>query len=169
VAVTVYSVYEPPAESKDLIERAERLAFVKEGFSWLAFFVPLLWLLYHRMWIEFVVLLLIYVVIQLVVGPAAQAEALVGWIGLAISVLLAFEANDLREGSLERRGYRFAGTASGRDRLEAERSFFNVWLPQQVSPATGTDAMPAPRREPGMKPSLPREDGEEVIGLFPQA
>jgi len=166
--VTVYSVYEPPAETKDLVERADRLAFVKEGFSWPAFFVPLLWPLYHRMWIEFVVLLLIYIGIQLVVGAEPQAQALSAWIGLAISVLFAFEANDLREASLARRGYKFAGTAAGRGRTEAERFFFNLWLPQQLSHARTTEAMPAPPRETEIRPPLPRGEGEEVIGLFPR-
>ena len=52
--MTVYSVYEPPTEAPNLTERADRLAFVKEGFSWPALFVPLLWLIYYRMWIEFI-------------------------------------------------------------------------------------------------------------------
>ena len=39
--MTVYSVYEPPSEAPDLMQRADRLAFVKEGFSWPALFVPL--------------------------------------------------------------------------------------------------------------------------------
>ena len=168
MAVTVYSVYEPPAETKDLTERADRLAFVKEGFSWPAFLVPLLWPLYHRMWIEFVMLLLIYIGMQLVVGAETQGQALSAWIGLAISVLFAFEANDLREASLERRGYKFAGTASGRNRTDAERSFFNVWLPQQVKPARETESTPEPRRETEIRPLLSRGEGEEVIGLFPQ-
>jgi hypothetical protein len=168
VAVTVYSVYEPPAGTKDLTERADRLAFVKEGFSWPAFFIPLLWLLYHRMWIEFVVLLLIYIGVQFVVGTESQAQALSAWIGLAISVLFAFEANDLREASLRRRGYRFAGTASGRSRTDAERSFFNLWLPQQIGHARATETMPAPPRDSEIRPPLPHGEGEEVIGLFPR-
>jgi len=166
--VTVYAVYEPPAGTEDLTERAERLAFVKEGFSWPAFLIPLLWLLYQRMWIEFVVLLLIYIGVQFVVGVETQAQALSAWIGFAISVLFAFEANDLREASLRRRGYRFAGTASGRSRTDAERSFFNLWLPEQIRHARETDAMPAPPRDSEIRPPLPHSEGEQVIGLFPR-
>ncbi len=62
--MTVYSVYEPPTQAPDLAERADRLAFVKEGFSWPALLVPLLWLLYYRMWIEFILLVLVYVGLQ---------------------------------------------------------------------------------------------------------
>ncbi len=163
--MTVYSVYEPPVPATDVIARADRLAFVREGFSWVALLVPLLWLVYHRMWIEFVVLLLVYIGLQLAFGSDAQGQALTAWAGLAISVLFAFEANDLRTASLERRGYRLAGVASGRDRVDAERSFFVKWLPEQERAASIT---PPPRRETAARTPLPREEGEEVIGLFPQ-
>jgi hypothetical protein len=166
--VTVYAVYEPPAGTKDLTERAEKLAFVKEGFSWPAFFIPLLWLLYQRMWIEFTVLLLIYIGVSVAIGADSQAQALSFWINLAISVLFAFEANDLREASLRRRGYRFAGTASGRSRTDAERFFFNLWLPEQIRQARETEAMPAPPRDTEIRPPLPHSEGEQVIGLFPR-
>jgi hypothetical protein len=166
VAVTVYSVYEPPVAETDVIARADQLAFVREGFSWVALLVPLVWLLYHRMWIEFVVLLLVYVGLQLAFGGDAQGQALTAWASVAISILFAFEANDLRTASLERRGYRFAGVASGRDRVDAERAFFLKWLPEQERSAPV--ASPPPRRDTGTRTPLPRGEGEEVIGLFPQ-
>jgi signal transduction histidine kinase len=166
--VTVYSVYEPPSDASDIVERADRLAFVKEGFSWPAFLVPILWLLYYRMWLEFVFLALAYVALQLVFGTDAQGQTLFGWASLAIAVLFAFEANDLRAASLERRGYRLAGVASGRDRTEAERSFFAAWLPRQVKTVREAERVPEPRR--GLEPvsPMPRSEGEEVIGLFPR-
>jgi hypothetical protein len=167
--VTVYSVYEPPVPATDVIERADRLAFVREGFSWVALLMPLLWLVYHRMWIEFVVLLLVYIGLQLAFGSDAQGQGLTAWAGLAISVLFAFEANDLRTASLERRGYRFAGVASGRDRIDAERSFFTEWLPQQEREARQTfTPPPLPRRGAEARTPPARGEGEEVIGLFPR-
>lgn len=166
--MTVYSVYEPPTPASDLALRAERLAFVKEGFSWPAVFVPILWLLYYRMWVEFVLLALIYVALQLVFGTEPQGQTLFGWASLAIAVLFAFEANDLRAASLERRGYRLAGVASGRDRTEAERAFFCAWLPQQARAAREPERVIEPRREAEAGPSMPRGEGEEVIGLFPR-
>jgi hypothetical protein len=167
--VTVYSVYEPPSEAPDLMERADRLAFVKEGFSWPALFVPLLWLLYYRMWIEFIILALVYIALQVVFGTDAQGQMLSAWASLAIAVLFAFEANDLRSASLERRGYRLAGVASGRDRTDAERSFFTAWLPQQASAARAPLRAGEPRRDVEAVPPRQRGEGEEVIGLFPQA
>jgi hypothetical protein len=167
--VTVYSVYEPPSQATDIVERADRLAFFKEGYSWPALFVPLLWLIYHFMWIELIVMTLLYIALQVVFGTDAEGQALAAWASLAVSVLFAFEANDLRAAALERKGYRLAGVASGRDRTEAERSFFTAWLPQQTStprvPPRSTEA----RRETEASPPAPRRENEEVIGLFPQA
>ena len=43
--MTIFSVYEPQSEAPDMEVRADALKFVKEGFSWPAFFVPALWLI----------------------------------------------------------------------------------------------------------------------------
>lgn len=168
MAVTVYSVYEPPIPATDLVERADRVAFVKEGFAWPALFVPLLWLIYHRMWIEFVMLLIVYVALHLVFGTDAEGQTLAAWASFAIGVVFAFEANDLRTASLERRGFTFAGVASGRDRVDAERSFFVTWLPQQERDARPSVTAPKLRRDTEARTPLPRGEGEEVIGLFPR-
>lgn len=167
--MTVYSVYEPPIQATDIAERADRLAFVREGFAWPAVLVPLLWPIYHRMWLEFIVLAVIYVALQLAFGLTNQGQTLAGWASLAIAVLFAFEANDLRAASLERRGYRLAGVASGRDRIEAEHAFFTGWLPQQAKLAREPERGHEPRRAATPPSSMPRGEGEEVIGLFPQA
>ncbi|MGV1015003.1 MAG: DUF2628 domain-containing protein [Methyloceanibacter sp.] len=173
--MTVYSVYEPPKAPADLAERADRLAFVKEGFSWPALFVPALWLIYQRMWIELVIFLAIFAVLPFAFGLDRQNEELIGWISFGLLVLFAFEANDLRSAALERRGYRLAGVAMGRDRTEAELSFFSDWLPQQTKAemAASTPMLaPAPaiepRRETKIAPPSPGGASEEVIGLFPR-
>jgi hypothetical protein len=167
--VTVYAVYEPPTEVPDIFERADRLAFVKEGFSWPAFFVPLLWLLYYRMWIEFVLLLAIYLALQFVFGTDQQGQALSTWASLAVGILFAFEANDLRAAALARRGYRLAGVASGRGRTEAERAFFTSWLPQQQGRAAKTSERRSELHREGEGQTVaPHGEGEEVIGLFPR-
>ena len=130
-AVTVYSVYEPASEAPDAEARAEALQFVKEGFSWPAFFVPALWLIYCRMWIEFVLFIVIFGALQWALGLDKPGHDIFGWLLMGLFALFAFEANDLRGAALERRGYRLIGVAEGRDRTQAELSFFDTWLPQQ--------------------------------------
>jgi hypothetical protein len=165
--VTLYTVYEPPGESRDPEDRADKLVFVKEGFSWPALLVPGLWLLYQRMWIELIAFVFFFAVLAWAFGPSDQAQAPLGWASLALVLLFAFEANDLRRASLERSGYRQVGTAVGSGRDAAELGFFQSWLPQQERGR----ALAAVRVRPGNADTpAPKMSGEAegVIGLFPQ-
>ena len=167
--MAVYAVYEPPKEAPDLYARADNLAFVKEGFSWPALFVPLLWLTYQRMWIELILLTAIFIALPLGFGTDQHGQALAGWASIAITVLFAFEANDLRATALERRGYRLAGVASGGDRSEAERSFFTAWIAEQRSrPSIAGERGSDTGRANELPAPVARSEGEEVIGLFPR-
>jgi hypothetical protein len=169
--VTVYNVYEPPeGAAADTITRAEKVTFVKDGFNWVALIVPAFWLLFQRMWLELIVLLVLVTGLQWVFGPGEAGRHAAGLVTLGLTVLFAFEANDLLGWALQRRGYRFAGVAMGRDRDEAERSFFSAWLPQQDRPVRA----PKPRTKSGeLPPSAPLParagDADEVIGSFPRA
>ena len=172
--MTVYTVYEPPGDETDLATRAAKVAFVKEGFSWPALFVPMLWLIFQRMWLELIVFFVVILALPWLFGAGELAREIAGWATLALTVLFAFEANDLRGWALQRRGYRFAAVASGRDRLEAERAFFTAWLPEQQRAARRITP-PAMTRAPGGAPKdtavVPRRSsaGDEVIGSFPRA
>jgi hypothetical protein len=168
--VTVYNVYEPPeGADADTLARADKVTFVNDGFNWVALIVPAFWLLFQRMWLELIALLVVVAGLHWAFGPGDQGLQIAGWVTLALTVLFAFEANDLRGWALQRRGYRFAGTATGRDRAEAERKFFSAWLPQQDRRVH----VPEPAK-PGAKSSPPplassASDHDEVIGSFPQA
>jgi hypothetical protein len=165
--VTVYSVYEPPGDTTDLEARAERLAFVKEGFSWPAFFVPPLWLIYHRMWIELGLFVIVSGVLQWAFAFDPDIGALLGWASFALLVLFAIEANDLRGAALLRRDYRLAGVAMGSSLTEAELSFFRTWLPERAGPAP-RPSRGAQRPKEGQARTPPAGGGEEVIGFFPR-
>ena len=164
--MTLYSVYEPPGEARDPEERAEALVFVKEGFSWPALLVPGLWLLYQRMWLELVLFVALFAVLGWVFDPSDQGQTLFGCLSVAIIALFAFEANDLRGASLERRGYRQTGTAIGAGRDAAELAFLQSWLPRQER---GRERQPPPERPGNAGIPAPKGSGEAegVIGLFP--
>ena len=152
----VYTVHEPPGEPSPEA-RAERTAFVKEGFCWPALFIAPVWLLYRRMGWGF----LGYLVLSLLVG--ALAVRLPAGAGTAVSLLFALwfalEANSLRRWSLARRNWRMVGVAAGRTRDEAERAFF---LRREGA------AQKAPARV-SAAPRRPIEsDDQAVIGLFPE-
>ncbi len=72
----------------------ESFCFVKDGFSWPALFFPLLWILWHRMWLT----LVYYIVFVLVVAWAGR----LGGDDLrhrrsrsSAALLFALEANDI--------------------------------------------------------------------------
>ena len=166
--MTVYSVYEP-ADAADLEARTGKVAFVKDGIAWLALFVPILWLIYHRMWLELLVFLVIFMSLPVIFGSGPAAREIAGWASLCLTVLFALEANDLRGWALRRRGFRFAGTAWGRDLFEAETRFFSRWLPEQEKPSAPIPAVAMPtQRGAGIVPTRPAR-GDEVIGSFPRS
>jgi Protein of unknown function (DUF2628) len=165
--VTLYSVYEPPGEALDPEERAEALVFVKEGFSWPALLVPGLWLLYQRMWLELVLFVALFAVLGWVFDPSDdQTQTLFGWLSVALIVLFAFEANDLRGAALERQGYMQVGTAIGAVCDAAELAFLQSWSPRRDK---GRERPPPPDRPGNADIPAPKGSGEAegVIGLFP--
>lgn len=154
LSVAVYAVYEPPERSADRLTRAERLAFVKEGFSWPAALFAPVWLPLKRLWLA----LLGYVVAVAALGfglAALDAEHWTGFALIALHVLIGFEADTLRRRKLERRGWRLAGTVTGPSLVDCERRFFENWLPGQPLLDTAyaeSAGQPGEGRKPGRRP-----------------
>src|SRR5688500_13710887 len=113
-----YTIHAPPGDASS----PERFAFVKDGFCWPALFVPILWILWRRLWLTLVWyiawLLALAWVDRLAGEGAATVLALIG------AVFFAFEANDIRRRSLRHRGWRDIGASSGANLDEAEIRFF---------------------------------------------
>jgi hypothetical protein len=138
-----FTVHEPPNRSADRIDRAERLMFVRDGFSWAAALFAPIWLLAHRLWWPFAG----YVAAEGAIEVVRQS-ALVhpGWTTLAavgMGLLIGLEAGTLRRWSLDRRGWTALGSVSGRNSEDCERRFFDMWLPTQpvlAQPSASADA-----------------------------
>jgi hypothetical protein len=50
---------------------------------------------------------------------------------VALHLAIGYEASSLKRWTLERRGWRFISSVSGRSSAECERRFFEAWLPGQ--------------------------------------
>src|SRR6185312_8279144 len=91
-AMLTFTVHEQPNPPADRIDRAERLTFVRDGFSWTAALFAPVWLLAHRLWWPF----LGYLAAEGVIEFVRQSELLhPGWTTLAaigISLLIGLEA-----------------------------------------------------------------------------
>jgi hypothetical protein len=139
-----FTVHEAPNPPADRIDRAERLAFVRDGFSWSAALFTPIWMLAHRLWWP----LLAYIVVTLVLDLVWEGMSLdPGWISLAalaLSLLVGFEASTLRRWSLARRGWSTLGSVSGRNAEDCERRWFEMWLPTQpvLAPAAASGSKP---------------------------
>ena len=138
-----FTVHEPPNPPPDRIDRAESLVFVKDGFSWIAALFTPIWLLVHRLWwplLGYVVLsgLFEFVRWSTIVDP--------GWVmlaGIALHLVIGFEADTLRRSALDRRGWQILGSVSGRNAAECERRFYEGWLATQpvIAPVSGPSSL----------------------------
>ena len=164
--MSVYTVHEPPLRAGAAASDVERFAFVRDGFSWWAFLFAPLWMLRHRMWLVFVCSAVISGGLATLVRIFGVPAAVVGLIGLLISLLVGLEAGTLRRFTLDGRGWKNLGVVSGDDREDAERRFFDAWLQRKNSPSSVPHTpMPGPAAAaPNRRGSL----GSDAIGLFPE-
>ncbi|MBO6717126.1 MAG: DUF2628 domain-containing protein [Rhizobiaceae bacterium] len=140
-----YVVMEPPGRSPGDVR------FVRDGFSVLALIFPVIWLLWHRLWIEALVIF----AAALCIGAAGELS---GWSGtaMAISFLLALyvalEGPELRIRALGRRGWQDAGVIDAADEDEAmTRYVAGRELPPEAEPAeTRASYVAAPSGAPAL-------------------
>lgn len=129
--VLAFTVHEPPHPPADRVDRADRLVFVKDGFSFAALLFGPLWLLFNRMWLA----LLVYLLVATALGTALEllkvAPLWASLTGIALNLFVALEADSIRRWTLGRRGWQLIGTVVGRSTAECERRFFEAWLPTQ--------------------------------------
>jgi hypothetical protein len=158
----IFTVHEPASLEGRGEAAARRIAFVKEGFSWPAFLIAPVWLVYHRMWLTLLGFLAAGVGLAGLERWLAPGSSLSATIEFALLLLFALEANNLRRWELQRRGYRMRTIVSGRDREECERKFFAGWLAE--APATPAQTVRSSGSTPPAVPPAP----SGVIGMFPE-
>ncbi|MFY9735540.1 MAG: DUF2628 domain-containing protein [Rhodoplanes sp.] len=161
--MAVYSVLEPPPRSGGRDAGAERFVFVRDGFSWAAFFFGALWMLWRRLWLVLLGYLVVVGALEFLlrlIGASIAARILIGFL---IALLVGLEAASLRRWTLIGRGWRDWGIVVADDLEGAERRFFSAW--------TATDAPKSAAASPATaglfqrtQPSAPTG----VVGLFPQ-
>lgn len=151
-----YLVFVPQAENRTP-EEAERVVFLREKFSWPAFVLGPLWLLWNRLWLG----LAFWLAAVALIGAAVTAlklESFVAALFLAVpSLILALEATLLQQQKLVANGFREAGVVIAEDIEGAERRFFDRWFASE-----GTKPLPSPSLPP-----LPQLAASRVIGFFP--
>jgi Protein of unknown function (DUF2628) len=114
-----YSVHLPGSGP----EAAAEAAFVRQSFSWKAFFFGPFWLARHRLWIALLVWAALYLLLILAARWFLWASAAF-FIGLALQILLGLEAASLREAKLAAQGYHLAEIIAAPASDQAEIAFY---------------------------------------------
>lgn len=122
-----FTVHEPPNPPVERLDRAERLVFVKDGFTWSAAVFAPIWMIVYKLWWS----LLAYVGVAAGFQLAGGTRLDPSWLALASTafhMLIGFEAGNLRRWAMARRGWHDLGAVSGRNLAQCERRFFESWL-----------------------------------------
>jgi hypothetical protein len=160
--MTTYMVFEPPADRGDRAARAERIVFVPDRFSWGAFLLAPLWMLWRRLWLIFVAYLIVIAAVTVGLRFAGVGLGARFLVMALIALLVGFEAANLRRWVLLRDGWRERCTIVGPDLAAAERRFFDVYAAAEPA-REAAPASPSPPVAPAARPAA-----SDVIGLFPQ-
>src|SRR5215203_2150323 len=107
--MSIYTVHEPPLKAGESAPDPDRFVFVRDGFSFWAFLLAPLWMLRHRLWLEFIVFALLTGGITFGLRRLGIAESAGGLVWFLLSVLVGIEASSLLRWKLSRRGYENLG------------------------------------------------------------
>ena len=114
-----YSVHMPGSG----LEAAAKAAFVRQSFSWKAFFFGPFWLAWHRLWLALLVWAALFIVLILAAQWLLTADS-AALIGLTLQLLLGLEAARLREAKLAANGYHLAEIIAVPATDQAEITFY---------------------------------------------
>src|SRR5262245_6330860 len=158
----VYTVHEPPRRDSDddMIAHTARFRFVRDGFHFWAFLLAPIWMLRHRMWLEFIAYLLLVGGVTFALRRLGVEETAGAWVALLLAILIGMEAPSLRRWKLSRRGFENLGVVVADDLEMAERRFFDGWM--------AGEAPASPPAAPASPFARPAAGATEVVGLFPQ-
>jgi hypothetical protein len=131
--------------------------FIRDGFSALAFILPVPWLLVQRLWFEAALIFALTLGISMA-GALTGYENTAVVVTLLLSILVGFEANNWRAAALERRGFEQLAVVDARNADDAETVWFFRQDFTESVPSTGvksdaavlpTARKPAPQRATG--------------------
>jgi len=156
--MTAYLVLASPgAEAPD--ERSEVIA---DSFAPWAFFAPVIWLLFNRLWLEALAAAVVLVAAVMLTGDADYLVLGMA-ISLALSLITALEGRNWRASALQRRGWRLVDVVETDDPDTA----FDIHTARALDPAKPLAPV---QGRPVMRPlKLGRPAGGEAnsIGMVP--
>lgn len=140
----------------------DEVAFVRDGFHWLAFLLPVFWLLWRRLWIE-ALLAFAATFLLSALGELAGLEIYASLLTLLASLYFGLEAPAMRVRALARRGWREWGVLEA-PRLSDAELLYGAAAAEIQNDSSGEVSGLRPLMQPG--PPL-RAAPSRGIGLVP--
>jgi hypothetical protein len=151
--MTTYSVYLHPSLVYTRENLAERGRLVPDTFSWGGFLVPLLWLLFNRLWLNALFLVAVEVGLALGTFHFGLPQSVTVFSGLILMGLVGLEGRRLLCAALERRGFRLIDIVEANAPDEALQRILSQSHEAEL-PTANVSVQRAP-------------ESRGVIGLFP--
>jgi hypothetical protein len=168
----VYTVHAPVAAQggHTMDATTDRYEFVRDGFYFWAMIAPVIWMLYHRLWLALVGYIVLSVAMGFVLSRlgVSSGTAFVAF-GL-ISILIGLEAASLRRRKFSGRKWRQLDVVVADDEEAAERRFFDRHA-GALAPSSATswaDRGPQQPSSPAQYQPQAASSANDIIGLFPQ-
>lgn len=146
-----YTIHERPAQTAG--GDADVLA-IASGFRWWAAIMPIVWLLWHRLWLGLVLYLLFSVALGIALALGDIAEPAATAIGLAVSLLIGFSAADYWRWTLERRGWRLVAVLRADAAMDAEELYIRNRSRTVAAPTYAPSVLPMAARGNDVFPRL---------------
>ena len=132
---------------KTKLGKIEDIVVFKDGFSFPALFLNNLWFLYHKMWKEFGVLLLLSFVFMLLKSLGILSPSDVFLLEIVMIFMVALNFNYWLVDHLKKQGYEFVGLVFGADEISAKMRFVkNLEADQKIENLAFDIAISDPKR-----------------------
>ena len=125
----------------DIGEPGVRTEFVRDGFAIMALVVPVLWLAWHRLWIEALLALAAAIAIA-AFGTISGFGTAAPLLSTLVSIYVAIEGPQLRIAALERRGFSQAATVEASNASDAELRYFSQFEERKQTSQVVTPLVP---------------------------
>jgi hypothetical protein len=102
--------------------------FVKEGFNFLAFVVPLPYALYKRLWMPALAMLAFNVLLVFMMRHQVLGAPSISALDLGFRIIVGFQANDWVRVYLQKAGYILSDISAADSLLRAEQRYFERYL-----------------------------------------
>ncbi|HWK63905.1 MAG TPA: DUF2628 domain-containing protein [Rhizobiaceae bacterium] len=154
--MAVYVIMEPRQQARGTVDAV----FIRDGFTFFAFLLPFVWLLWHRLWIE-AALALGAVLLIGALGEAGGYGAYASVLSLLVSIYVGLECAVLRVNALRRRGWHDVAVVEADSAADAEIRYYGEAV--DIGPQAEARPEPEPVRQPARATTAPYGP---ALGLF---